>query len=73
MLQGKRLTMTGLGLATAGQIEAGIHLRWTMEAGMGFPPFGFSLYRRAHVPGTPVCSACSRPPATPPSASAPWG
>ncbi|HEX2515997.1 MAG TPA: hypothetical protein VH257_14920, partial [Chloroflexota bacterium] len=54
--------MTGLGLATAGQIEAGIHLRWTMEAGMGFPPYGFSLYRRAHVPGTPVCLRMLPPP-----------
>ena len=44
--------MTGLGtdggqpLADGSQMEAGIHLRWQMGEDLGFPLFGFDLYRR---------------------------
>ena len=56
-LQGNSLWMTALGLAAPDQVEEGVHLRWSVSASVGFPPFGFDLYRRRHVP-SPV-SACS--------------
>jgi hypothetical protein len=61
-LQGSQLTMAGLGLAAAGQIEAGIHLRWSMATGLGFPKYGFGLYRRAHLASTPSCVSLAIPP-----------
>src|SRR5262245_46321487 len=54
-LQHTRLTMTGLGLAVADQIEAGIHLRWHMDHRLGFPPGGFRLYRRKHLTPDELC------------------
>jgi carbon-monoxide dehydrogenase large subunit len=54
-LQGRELAMTGLGLAAPGQIGAGIHLRWALAANLGFPTYGFNLYRRAHIASPPVC------------------
>ena len=54
-LQGAQLTMTSLGLAVPDQIEAGVHLRWAMAAGLGFPSGGFDLYRRPHLAPSPSC------------------
>ena len=54
-LQGAQLTMTNLGLAVPDQIEAGVHLRWAMAAGLGFPSGGFDLYRRPHLAPSPSC------------------
>src|SRR5262249_8416217 len=33
----------------------GIHLRWAFKPDLGFPWHGFYLFRRAHLPGDPVC------------------
>jgi hypothetical protein len=33
----------------------GIHLRWSFRADLGFPWYGFFLYRRAHRPSRPIC------------------
>src|SRR5215831_8827120 len=54
-LQGNSLWMTALGLAAPDQIEEGVHLRWSVSASVGFPPLGFDLYRRRHVPSPAFC------------------
>ena len=56
-LQGNSLWMTALGLAAPDQIEEGVHLRWSVSASVGFPPFGFDIYRRRHVPSPVFCMA----------------
>lgn len=33
----------------------GIHLRWAFTRELGFPWFGYYLFRRKHVPGDPQC------------------
>ena len=54
-LQGNSLWMTALGLAAPDQVEEGVHLRWSVSASVGFPPFGFDIYRRRHVPSPVFC------------------
>ncbi len=65
-LQGNRLTMTGLGVHAGGdggtiamglqpRMVDGIHLRWALRHDLGFPWYGFYLFRRHHRPGTPIC------------------
>jgi len=56
-LQGNSLWMTALGLAAPDQIEEGVHLRWSVSASVGFPPLGFDIYRRRHVPSPVFCMA----------------
>lgn len=56
-LQGNSLWMTALGLAAPDQIEEGVHVRWSVSASVGFPPLGFDLYRRRHVPSPVFCMA----------------
>ncbi len=34
--------------ADGSSVEAGIHLRWHFDSGLGFPPGGFDVYRRKH-------------------------
>lgn len=44
--------MAGLGVAEgATELQAGIHLRWAFQPDLGYPPFGFHLYRREHLAG----------------------
>jgi hypothetical protein len=33
----------------------GIHLRWSCQSDLGFPWYGFFLFRRAHRPSRPIC------------------
>src|SRR5687767_10217162 len=37
------------------QLRDGVHLRWATERALGFPWFGFYLFRREHEPGKPSC------------------
>jgi hypothetical protein len=53
MIQGDRLSMVALGNAAATAVlDVGVHLRWAMPTGVGFPAHGFRLYRRRHVAGS---------------------
>jgi hypothetical protein len=61
-LQGRELVMMGLGLAAPGQIGAGIHLRWSIAPSVGFPTYGFNLFRRPHIASPPVCVTLAIPP-----------
>lgn len=61
-LQTDRLVMVALGVlgdvppnAIQPPLEDGIHLRWSVRADLGFPWYGFYLFRRPHRPGRPVC------------------
>jgi len=63
-LQKADLAMAGLGIGGDSRVSPlqerlaeGIHLRWAFERDLGFPWYGFYLYRRAHLPGNPVCFA----------------
>jgi len=52
--------MIGLGVlgnqpATPYQPADGIHLRWGCPRELGFPWYGFYLYRRPAMPGRPIC------------------
>jgi len=58
-LQSQNLVMLGLGVegdSPPNEIQArlvdGIHLRWNMARGLGFPWYGFYLFRRPHRGGT---------------------
>ncbi len=61
-LQTPNVVMIGLGSdgdRPANQIQPplvdGIHLRWAFKRQLGFPWYGFYLYRRPHQAGTPQC------------------
>lgn len=61
-LQTQNLVMTGLGVeanappnALQPRLVDGIHLRWAFKRDMGFPWYGFYLYRRRHGRGEPMC------------------
>lgn len=49
ILQSKRLSMLGLGIVDDKDIVDGIHLRWLFDPALGFPKYGFTLYRREHT------------------------
>src|SRR5262245_51311506 len=52
-LQSRNLVMLALGAdGLLPQVEDGIHLRWQMDLNRGFPPYGFDLFRRPHLPPT---------------------
>jgi hypothetical protein len=60
-LQTQQLVMVGLGnLADSPpndlqpKLADGVHLRWAFERALGFPRFGFHLFRRPHDKGEPV-------------------
>jgi hypothetical protein len=43
-------------------VEDGVHLRWQMDLALGFPPYGFDLFRRAHrIPSRSPLVAQARP------------
>jgi hypothetical protein len=61
-LQTDRLVMVGLGIEGDAPpnddqppLVDGIHLRWSFRRELGFPWYGFFLFRRPHRPGNPVC------------------
>src|SRR5215207_8701521 len=58
-LQTSNLMMVGLGVtgdappnSEQPPLTDGIHLRWGFKRELGFPWFGFYLFRRVHEPGT---------------------
>jgi hypothetical protein len=62
MLQGDRVTMVALGVsndtppnAIQPKLATGIHLRATFERDLGFPWYGFYLFRRESQAAHPVC------------------
>ena len=61
-LQTDRLVMAALGVlgdtppnTIQPPLIDGIHLRWSFRTDVGFPWYGFFLFRRAHRPSRPVC------------------
>lgn len=61
-LQTDRLVMAALGVvgdtppnAIQPRLVDGIHLRWSFRTDVGFPWYGFFLFRRPHRPSRPVC------------------
>lgn len=46
ILQGDCLSMLGLGIRGDDDVVDGNHLRWSFRPEMGFPKYGFKLYRR---------------------------
>ncbi|HEX6480488.1 MAG TPA: hypothetical protein VF043_16755 [Ktedonobacteraceae bacterium] len=60
-LQTQNLVMVGLGMSLDSPpnpiqppLAPGIHLRWSFPPGLGFPWYGFYLFRRPHRAGTPT-------------------
>ncbi len=48
LLQDPRLTLTGAGFLGDPEAQDGVHLRWSFDPELGFPPEGFTLwFRRA--------------------------
>ena len=45
--------MVALGVDAGGPLQPGVHLRWSVDPQLGFPPLGFDLFRREHRPGSP--------------------
>ncbi|PVE22765.1 hypothetical protein DC522_19145 [Microvirga sp. KLBC 81] len=61
-LQTDRLVLAALGVlgdippnAIQPPLSDGIHLRWSFRTDVGFPWYGFFLFRRPHWPSRPVC------------------
>src|SRR5512132_1137453 len=61
-LQTDRLVMATLGVlgdippdTIQPPLVDGIHLRWSVRYDLGFPWYGFFLFRRPHRPSHPVC------------------
>lgn len=50
-IQSKRISLTALGIDSVPGMEKGNHLRIGFDPRMGFPPCGFTLYRRPHQTG----------------------
>lgn len=57
-----RVVMSALGVAgnvppNAFQpaLPDGVHTRWAVDQSLGFPWYGFFLFRRLHLHGTPLC------------------
>ncbi len=47
--QDPRLTLIGAGFAGDREVEDGVHLRWSFDPDLGFPPAGFRLFVREPV------------------------
>jgi hypothetical protein len=61
-LQAEDLVMSGLGVrgdnppnGVQPPLVDGIHLRWAFKRALGYPWYGFYLFRRLHGEGLPVC------------------
>jgi hypothetical protein len=62
-LQTRNLVMVGLGIlndvppnpSLQPPLADGIHLRWAFERDLGFPWYGYYLFRRVHREGNPIC------------------
>ena len=37
------------------KLEDGIHLRWSFKRNVGFPLYGYYLFRRKHIKGRSLC------------------
>lgn len=48
--QDPRLTLLGAGFKGDQEAQDGVHLRWSFDPDLGFPPKGFHLFRRAAAP-----------------------
>lgn len=49
IFQSEHLSMIGLGIKDDKDIVDGNHLRWFFNSELGFPKYGFKLYRRYHA------------------------
>jgi WD40 repeat protein len=47
------VTMVALGVVTHPTLRPGVHLRWFVDPGLGFPPLGFDVFRRPERLGNP--------------------
>lgn len=61
-LQTQNLVMIGIGVqgdsppnGLQPPLVDAVHLRWAFKRELGFPWYGFSLFRRRHQPGRPIC------------------
>ena len=61
-LQTQNLVMVGLGIQGDSPpnplqppLVNGIHLRWAFKRDLGFPWYGYYLFRRLHRAGEPLC------------------
>lgn len=79
-LQTDRVTMAGLGVrgdsppdAVQPRLIDGVHLRWMCDPDLGFPWFGFHLFRRPSGDSESIClgNSLARPPTTM-AAATPW-
>lgn len=57
--QDPRLTLIGTGFVGDSEAEDGVHLRWSFDPDLGFPPEGFRLYVRAPVRKTTLKASFS--------------
>lgn len=51
LVQDPRLTLLGAGFRGDAEVEDGVHLRWSFDPDLGFPPEGFHLFHRRAQPG----------------------
>ena len=75
-LQTQNLVMVGLGIRSDSPpnplqppLVDGVHLRWAFKRDLGFPWYGYYLFRRRHRAGEPLC--LSDPVPVPPVGAAP--
>src|SRR6185503_15740292 len=54
-LQSLHLTMIGVGTTGETALKPGVHLRWAFQTQLGFPPYGFALFRKPSITTTPIC------------------
>lgn len=59
-LQDPRLTLLGAGFLDDPEVQNGVHLRWSFDPELGFPPDGFQLFFRAAAPKTTLKLSFSR-------------
>lgn len=53
-VQDPRLTLLGAGFRGDPEVEDGVHLRWSFDPDLGFPPEGFHLFHRRAESGRPL-------------------
>jgi len=47
--------MIGVGTTGETALKPGVHLRWAFQTQLGFPPYGFALFRKPSITTTPIC------------------
>jgi len=55
IMQSKYLTMLSLGIKKDSDIVDGNYLRWFFDSVLGFPKYGFQLFRREHMERRKEC------------------